>query len=133
MPLTSATSLTASMSIAGIPPFNGFWSKLLIIIAVVQAGHYGYAFWAVLASILTLASFMKVMKYAFFGNLRERWNQVKEVPLFMKLALVALAFICIAGGVLLIPWLNEAFLQPASEVLLEGRGYADIILGRINR
>jgi len=62
MPITGATSLVASMSIAGIPPFNGFWSKLIIIIACVQANRLGYAFWAVLASILTLASFMKVMK-----------------------------------------------------------------------
>jgi len=87
MPITGTTSLVASMSIAGIPPFNGFWSKLIIIIACVQANRLGYAFWAVLASILTLASFMKVMKYAFFGKLREKWNKVEEVPVFMKLAM----------------------------------------------
>ena len=35
MPLTAATSAIGSLSIAGIPPLNGFWSKLLIIIALV--------------------------------------------------------------------------------------------------
>lgn len=127
MPITGATSLVASMSIAGIPPFNGFWSKLIIIIAAVQANHLGYAFWAVLASILTLASFTKVMKYAFFGELRNRWSEVKEVPFFMKIAMVILALICVVGGVLLIPNINEVFLKPASDVLLEGTKYADII------
>ena len=127
MPITGTTSLVASMSIAGIPPFNGFWSKLIIIIACVQANRLGYAFWAVLASILTLASFMKVMKYAFFGKLREKWNKVEEVPVFMKLAMVVLAIICVIGGVLLIYNINEVFLKPASDVLLEGTKYADIV------
>ena len=127
MPITGATSLVASMSIAGIPPFNGFWSKLIIIIACVQANRLGYAFWAVLASILTLASFMKVMKYAFFGKLRDRWNEVREVPVFMKFAMVILAFICVIGGFLLISNINEVFLKPAVDVLLEGTKYADIV------
>lgn len=127
MPITGATSLIASMSIAGIPPFNGFWSKLIIIIACVQANRLGYAFWAVLASILTLASFMKVMKYAFFGKLRDRWNEVREVPVFMKFAMVILTFICVVGGLLLISNINEVFLKPAVDVLLEGTKYADIV------
>ena len=127
MPITGATSLVASMSIAGIPPFNGFWSKLIIIIACVQANRLGYAFWAVLASILTLASFTKVMKYAFFGKLRDKWNKVEEVPVFMKFAMIILALICVVGGVLLISNINEVFLKPAVDVLLEGTKYADIV------
>jgi len=127
MPITGATSLVASMSIAGIPPFNGFWSKLIIIFAAVQANRLGYAFWAVLASILTLASFTKVMKYAFFGELRKRLSEVKEVPFFMKIAMVILALICVVGGVLLISNINEVFLKPAVDVLLEGTKYANIV------
>jgi multicomponent Na+:H+ antiporter subunit D len=127
MPVTGTTSFIASMSIAGIPPFNGFWSKLIIIIACVQAGRYGYAMWAVIASVLTLASFMKVMKYAFFDRLKERWAQVREVPLFMKLAMGALAFVCVAGGLLAFRGINEMFLNKATNVLLEGTKYATII------
>jgi multicomponent Na+:H+ antiporter subunit D len=40
MPATSATSFIASMSISGIPPFNGFFSKLIIIIAAIMAKFY---------------------------------------------------------------------------------------------
>jgi len=127
MPVTSATTLTASVSIAGIPPFNGFWSKLLIIIAAVEAGHFGYAFWAVLASILTLASFTKVMKYGFFGKLREKWSTIKEAPLFMVLAMVILALICLIGGVLLLPGLKEGFLKPAVDILAKGAKYGPTV------
>ena len=128
MPATGTTGLIASMSIAGVPPFSGFWSKLLIIVAAVQAERFGYAFWAVLISVLTLAMYMKVMKYAFFGALKEKWANVKETPVFMKLSMAVLAFICLAGGVLLLAGINEAFLQRAQEVILEGTKYAVTVL-----
>ena len=128
MRLTGTTGFIASMSIAGVPPFNGFWSKLIIIIAAVQAGRLGYAFWAVLVSVLTLAMYMKVMKYAFFGGLREKWNQIKEVPFFMKISMAALTLICLIGGILLLAGPRGAFLQQATNVLLKGIEYASLVL-----
>ncbi len=133
MPLTCLTNLTASMSVAGVPPFSGFWSKLFIILATVEAGHYGYAFWLVLVSVLTLAMYVKVMKYAFFGNLSQRWRQVKEVPALMKLSMLILAFICLLGGVLFASGVKEVFLQPASGVLLESSKYSSLVLTQINQ
>ena len=128
MPVTGATSLIASMSIAGIPPFNGFWSKLIIIVAAVDAGRYGYAFWAVFASILTLASFMKVMKYGFYGPLEHRCAQVREVPWSMRGAMIAMAVICTLGGLLLLGGARDAVLSPAMEVLEQGAAYARVAL-----
>ena len=128
MPITSTTNVVGSMSIAGIPPFSGFFSKLIIIIATVQAGRYGYALCAVLVSILTLAMYMKVLKYAFHGRLAEQWNSIKEVPLSMKLSMVALAIMCLVGGILLIPGINEVFLNQASHVLLQGVEYTSIVM-----
>jgi len=130
MPITANTNLIASMSIAGIPPFNGFWSKLLIILACIQSGRIIYAICAVVASILTLASFMKVQKYAFFGKLKERWQDIKEIPAFMRLSMIVLAIICVMGGLLIIP-LFKPFLQSAVDVLLAGNGYKDAVFGAI--
>ncbi len=125
MPLTANANLIASMSIAGVPPFNGFWSKLIIILACVQANRFGYALLAVAASILTLVSFAKVHKYAFFGKLNEKWQNIKEAPWTMKFSMVVLAGICITGGFLLIfPF--KPFLQSASDVLLSGTNYKDV-------
>lgn len=128
MPVTTATNLIASMSIAGVPPFNGFFSKLIIILACVQSGHIGYAFAAVIGSILTLASFMKVQKFAFLGKLKEKYSGIKEAALSMKIAMIILAAICIAGGLLLLPPF-KGFLLDAVNVLLEGRSYAPVVLG----
>ena len=129
LPVTSGSTLIASMSIAGIPPFNGFWSKLLIIVAAVQAGHSWSAFWAVLASILTLASFTKVLRYGFQGGgAKDRLRQLAAVPLSMKVALVLFAVICIGGGLLLLPSLRDLFLGPAADALAGGTGQLGFVL-----
>ena len=130
MPVTGATSFIASMAIAGTPPFNGFFSKLIIIFAAAEAGRMGYAFLAVVASILTLASFMKVQKLAFFGTLNETLEKIKEVPLLMRLSMIILALICVAGGLLIAP-LFRTFLQSAVDTLLSGKSYADAVFGAI--
>jgi multicomponent Na+:H+ antiporter subunit D len=133
MPVTGTTAFIASMSIAGIPPFSGFWSKLIIIIAAVQAGKYVYAFIAVAVSVLTLALFAKVMKYAFMGPLNESFKEIREVPIYMKFSMVALAVICLAGGLLLLPGINRVFLQQAATVLSAGTNYATTVFAGLNK
>ena len=128
MPVTTTSTVVASMSISGIPPFSGFWSKLLIILAAVEANRYGYALWAVLVSILTLAMYVKVLKFAFLGKLKDRLTLIKEVPFFMRLSMGALVFICLIGGLLFTFPLKEVFLDKASKVVLDGRRYAEVIL-----
>jgi multicomponent Na+:H+ antiporter subunit D len=129
MPTTSKTSFIASMSIAGIPPFNGFWSKLIIIIACIQANQLFFAVIAVIASILTLASFLKVQKYAFYGELKEKWKSIKEAPKLMCVSMIILALLCLVMGVLILPQVRELTLDPAVQVLGRGLDYAKQILG----
>ena len=131
MPVTANTNFIASMSIAGIPPFNGFWSKLVIILACLQAGKPGYALWAVVGSILTLSSFMKVQKYAFFGKLKEKYTNLKEVPVFMTTPMIVLAIVCIIGGILILPGVERLFIQPAVDTVVQGLKYKDIVMGAL--
>jgi multicomponent Na+:H+ antiporter subunit D len=131
MPVTGATNLVASMSISGVPPFSGFWSKLIIILALVQAGRGWYAFWAVVASLLTLASYVRAMKHVFFGPLKEASVEAKEVPAVMRLSMMALALICVLGGALLIPAASNIFLHKAQGVLSEGSNYAAFVFEHI--
>ena len=130
MPVTSTTSFIASLSIAGIPPFNGFWSKLIIIVACVQANELGFAVWAVIGSIMTLASFLKVQKFAFFGSLPESLKNIKEVPFLMAFSMICLAILCIVMGALLFPGLRVAILDPAVKALTDGLQYAVFVLGK---
>jgi multicomponent Na+:H+ antiporter subunit D len=121
LPVTSSTSLVGSMSIAGVPPFNGFWSKLIIVLACVQSGHYGFALTAVLISIVTLAYQLKVQRGAFFNALPDSLKQLKREPKLMALSMVLLAFGCIALSFAVLTGLGDPWLVgDASDVLSAG-------------
>lgn len=131
LPVTSGTSMIGSLAISGIPPFNGFFSKLIIIIAAVQAKYYAIAFLAVLVSIITLAYFMKLQRYTFFNKSSANWQKkgIKRVPFSMAFSMIVMAVLCFIMGVLYLPGIREMVLQPAVDVLLNSTNYAEIILG----
>ena len=119
----------ASLSIAGIPPFNGFFSKLVIIIAAVQAGQPFFAFLAVVGSILTLASFMKVQRYGFRGE-KEIQKVKTHLGLSMKLAMITLAVLCIITSLMIVPGIKEITLDPVMAVIMNKAGYVHLVMGR---
>jgi len=124
MPVTRATCTVASASIAGIPPFSGFWSKLILVIAAVQAGFYWIAAIIVFVSLCTLIMYLKVQRYAFLGELPENLQQVKENKGSMLAAMVFLACLCVLMGLLVIvPSFRESILNPAVKVLTSGPDY----------
>jgi hydrogenase-4 component B len=112
MPWTGITALIASLSISGIPPFNGFASKLLIFESSIIAGKevgaailtrglfviLGLA--AIFISAVTLASFLKFINSAFLGKLRGvEEGSSRDVPLSMQIPQGILAFLCVLFGV----------------------------------
>ena len=119
MPLTAGTSLVGSLSIVGVPPLAGFWSKLLIIIALVQARQGTLAVLAVLASVITLWYYLIFQRKAFFGKLEERWKDVKEAPFWMSAATVILALISIGVGIFFAATIRS-WIQPAADALSLG-------------
>jgi multicomponent Na+:H+ antiporter subunit D len=115
MPVTSATSMVGSMSIAGVPPFNGFWSKLIIILACVESGHYGFAAMAVVVSVITLAYQLKFQRMAFFDVLPKRLQEMQREPRLMALAMVLLAAGCIALSFAVVSGLRDPMLIGAAQ------------------
>ncbi len=129
MPVTRAACTIASASIAGIPPFAGFWSKLILVIAAIQAGFLWVAVILVLVSLCTLIMYLKVQRYVFLGELPENLKRVRESKGSMLVAMVCLAALCIVMGLLLlVPALKTSVLDPAVNVLLEGLGYSDRVI-----
>lgn len=130
MPATYSSSLVASMSISGIPPFNGFFSKLIIIIAAIMAKFYLLAVIAVLVSIITLASFLKFQRYAFYNReTAKTGNNIREVPFPMVLSMVIMALFCILLSFVAIPQIRDVVLTPAVNVLIDPQLYTSPILG----
>jgi len=130
LPLTRTTCTVASASIVGIPPFSGFWSKLILVIAAVQAGFYWIAAIIVFVSLCTLIMYLKVQRYVFLGELPENLQQAKENKGSMLVAMVFLACLCVLMGLLvLVPSLKEIILDPAVQVLTDGLKYSADVKG----
>ena len=130
MPHTSWTSLVASFSLAGVPPFCGFWSKLIIIVALFQAGRIFYASLAILTGLVSLGYLLKIQKYAFYRKIKEAARRaVKEAPGFMCFSMIMLAVLCILIGIFFKPFFLQV-LAPAADVLEKGQGYFLTIPGK---
>ena len=114
MPWTGTTTGVAMLSAAGIPPFSGFWSKLLIVVALWRSGREGYASLAVVASVLTLGYFLLMQHRAFFGKPSANVERAKESGPGYVVPAVALALITVLIGVFF-PLLNDT---PLSFLLL---------------
>lgn len=110
MPVTGTTAVIASLSTAGIPPLSGFWSKLLIVIALWVAGFYSYAVIAVLASVLTLGYFLYFQRSVFFGQVPESLKNINEAGFGMLVPAVALSAITVGLG-LVFPFVLQVFFK----------------------
>jgi multicomponent Na+:H+ antiporter subunit D len=122
MPWTGTSCSIAALSISGVPPFNGFWSKLVIIIALFQAKFYFLGAVTVFVSFMTLISFVKVQKYSLFGSLPKRLHEIREVPALMVTGMVLLALMCVGLG-LLYPVYGSAILESARNLLMDPTSY----------
>lgn len=119
MPFTSTTNIIGILSAAGVPPLNGFWSKLIIVIALVQAKMFLYAFIAIFASVLTLWYLLLIQRRVFFGKLKETLAGVCEVPFWMNLSMVSLALVCVWTGFAFAQFIS-GWILPAAGVLIDG-------------
>ncbi len=130
MPVTRATCTIASASIVGIPPFSGFWSKLILVIAAIQAHFYWIAAIIVFVSLCTLIMYLKVQRHVFLGELPESLQNVKENKGTMLVAMVFLACLCVLMGLLvMMPSLKANILEPAVKVLTDGLLYSAKLIG----
>lgn len=102
MPITAICFIIAALSISGVPPFNGFFSKELIFDAALESGVIFYIA-AILGAFLTAASFLKLGHAAFFGPVKlpedVREKDMMEAPGAMLLPMIVLAAFCIFFGV----------------------------------
>ncbi len=129
LPITSTTSMIATLSVSGLPPFNGFFSKMIIIIAAIQAGFFQSAIIAVIGSILTLGYFLKVQRYGFHGE--KEFNEITNVPSTgMRTAMIILAILCVCSSVLIIPGIKDVVFDPVIDTIINKTEYIQLVLGR---
>ncbi len=104
MPITFTTCLVSALAISGIPPLNGFVSKWLIYQGVIESTRIQsfsviFLLAAMFGSVLTLASFLKVLHSTFLGEKSKEIVKVKEAGFGMVLPMIILALLSIGLGV----------------------------------
>lgn len=136
MPKTTICFLVGAFSIAGLPPFNGFASKWMIYQATyekaVTTGHIGYALVTVVAlvvSVMTLASFIKVTQAVFFGQTPLTCRKAKEVPFAMRLPMWIMSVLCLLTGVCY-EQVDKYLLTPAVKAAFGVTNYIDKMMGQ---
>jgi multicomponent Na+:H+ antiporter subunit D len=127
MPHTAFMFVIAAAAIAGLPPFNGFVSKLLIYESTF-AVYPVLAIAALVTSVLTLASFVKVFQTAFLGPAKSVFANVREVPATMLVGMSILTIVVI-GLTLLPTWSLANLVEPAAKALVDQAGYISAVMG----
>ncbi|WP_049927507.1 hydrogen gas-evolving membrane-bound hydrogenase subunit E [Halopiger goleimassiliensis] len=106
LPITALITVVVALSMAGIPPFNGFYSKELLFEAAVEASHYhdiGVLGWlypavAVFGSIFTVLYSLKFLSL-FFGDRPDGLGHVHRPATTLVLSPAVLAALALVVSV----------------------------------
>jgi len=96
MPFTAGCLSIGVLAIMGLPPFNGFISKFLMLYAAVDAGYWYFAALILLGSIIGAIYYIKLIKTVFFE--KYEGPAVKEAPLSMLIPLGILTALILFNG-----------------------------------
>ncbi|RLB08312.1 MAG: NADH-quinone oxidoreductase subunit L [Deltaproteobacteria bacterium] len=138
-PITFWTFLMATLAIAGIPGFSGFFSKDEILWQAFSSPHGHLFLWLVgaVAAGMTAFYMFRLTFVTFLGQCRaseEVKKHIHESPPIMTVPLIILAVLSVIGGYVGIPhvlggrnYFHE-FLAPVLGGLPEGAGHASLSL-----
>lgn len=125
-PLLTAAFTVGVLSIAGLPPLNGYASLGLI--------HKGLSTQpialgcALLAQVLTVAALGRAAYLGFYRRRNRSYEHLEPLRPGMKVSLSLLSVGCVAFGALAVPFVRHV-AGPASAGLLDPAGYAAGALG----
>lgn len=96
-PITGIGFMLCAASIAGLPPFGGFWAKLMIVIELVRQGHPWIAGLAILSAMLTLFYLWRLFDAVFVKD-----NKKLPVPTTPQISKTMISCVFILGGLSLL-------------------------------
>lgn len=115
-PLFGVVFLVMAFSLAGLPPLSGFWAKLWILIEGLSERYYTLVAISLLASVLTLASMLKIWFGAFWQPAPEPISGPVRMGPAIWTALGVMTIVSL-GVVIAVEPLWHASLGAANEML----------------
>jgi formate hydrogenlyase subunit 3/multisubunit Na+/H+ antiporter MnhD subunit len=113
MPVTAVTFFVAAFAISGLPPLNGFWSKLTLYFAAAKAELWWALGIAIVTSLLTLIAFVRAGYRVFWSDAGSDAGKAeyREAPAAMLVPMAVLSGLCVVIGLwpqMVYPLLNSA-------------------------
>jgi NADH-quinone oxidoreductase subunit L len=111
MPWTTWTWVIGALSLSGIPPLAGFWSKDEILLVAYKEGRYVFLVIAILTAALTAFYMARTTFLAFFAKpgVHSKSEHAHEAPWVMRGPLVVLAGLALTAGLVGSPLGGYAF------------------------
>ena len=104
MPFTMGALVVGAMSIIGVPPTCGFFSKWYLIVGAISAGHYGFMAALIFSSLVSVVLFFRVFEICFYEPFADHHGHdnhpggMDEAPVSMVVPLLIVAAILIVVG-----------------------------------
>ena len=97
MPITFGAFLIGSLSIIGLPPFGGMWSKWYLGMGMVETGQWLLLTVLLVSSLLNIAYLLPVPVRGFFGKPKDgtTYIKIKEAPACCLLAMIITSLACL--------------------------------------
>ncbi len=105
MPLTAFSLSISFLALGGIPPLNGFWSKVLLFWAAIQYGYAWLAVAGVLNSAFSIAYYAWIIKRMYLDKPQNTPTNIKESKLIASI-LIILAIATLITGIFYDPIFN---------------------------
>jgi multicomponent Na+:H+ antiporter subunit D len=123
--------LLPALSVAGLPPFSGFFAKLGLIIAGLENGQYFIIAVALAVSLMTLFSMTKVWNEAFWKPPKDPSyaDQQRPVSPWYWVPSLMIVTLSVLLGLLANPVFEIS--QMAAAQLMDPSGYIEVVLGVI--
>jgi len=99
MPITCIASLIGALSLAGIPPLNGFWSEWMIFSGGISSGKIFITTIAVFSTVITLGYYLWFVWRVFFGTTPKELENTKEASWLLYIPIVVLSAIAFVLGI----------------------------------
>ena len=123
MPLTMGALVIAALSMVGLPPTAGFFSKWYLVLGAIEADMWFYVVVIIISSLLNAVYFFRVIENIYMKKASEeakdkdKGKGMFELPLQMLVPIVVLGL-----GILVLGILNEPIVSQVIQFAIPGGG-----------
>jgi len=103
MPFTMGAFVVGALSIIGVPPTCGFFSKWYLLSGAIQAGHYGFMAALLFSSLVNVVLFFRVIEISYYEPLRDAHGHGTHSPALDEAPVSMLApLLIVAAGLIVL-------------------------------